>query len=138
MKLHRREIKQARIEIIPMIDTIFFLLVFFMLMSLQTVKMSAPKVHLPQSHTAAVKPKDKIVVTVDGAGQYFVDRAAVEFDQILPRLKQAVAANPRIVVVLNADKNDQVGQLLKIMDIAKQANPGGMVMATTPQAGGTR
>ena len=136
MKLQRAELKKARIEIIPMIDTIFFLLVFFMLTSLQTVKMSAPKVHLPESSTSHNRPQDKVVVTVDGAGQYFVDRAPVTFEQILPKLQDEVAANPNITVVLNADKDDQVSELLKIMDIAKQANPGQLVMATTPQGGG--
>jgi biopolymer transport protein ExbD len=136
VRLQRQELKKARIEIIPMIDTIFFLLVFFMLASLSTVPMSAKKVRLPESATATTKPKDKVVVTVDEQDHYFVDRAQVPFDQILPRLRQAVAANPQVTVILNADKEDQVGQLLKIMDVAKQANPGQLVMATTPRTGG--
>ena len=137
MKLQRQELKKARIEIIPMIDTIFFLLVFFMLTSLQTVKMSAPKVHLPQSSTANVKPQDKVVVTVDAQGNYFVDRIPTTADQILPLLQKEVAANPQITVVLNADKDEDVGELLKIMDLAKQANPGQLVMATSPQGQGS-
>jgi biopolymer transport protein ExbD len=136
VRLQRQGLKKARIEIIPMIDTIFFLLVFFMLASLSTVPMSAKKVRLPESTTATTKPKDKVVVTVDEQNHYFVDRAQVPFDQILPRLRQAVAANPQVTVILNADKVDQVGQLLKIMDVAKQANPGQLVMATTPRTGG--
>jgi biopolymer transport protein ExbD len=136
VKLQRQELKKARIEIIPMIDTIFFLLVFFMLTSLQTVQMSAPKVHLPGSKTANVQPKDKIVVTVDDQNRYFVDRQMVPFDQILPQLTAAAKANPNITVILNADKDDQTEQLLKIMDIAKQANPGQLVMATAPNGQG--
>lgn len=136
MKLQRAELKKARIEIIPMIDTIFFLLVFFMLTSLNSVQMSAKKVHLPDSSTAKIKPKDKIVLTVDEKGQYFVDKTAVPFDQILPQLQQAVAANAEITVVLNADKDEPSAELFKIMDIAKQANPGALVMATTPKGGG--
>ena len=136
INIRRPEIKRARIEIIPMIDTIFFLLVFFMLTSLQTVKMSAKKVHLPESVTSKIKPQDKVVVTVDDKGQYYVDRAPVTFDQILPKLQDAVALNSQVTVVLNADKEEDVGELLKIMDIAKQANPGQLVMATTPRGGG--
>ncbi len=136
MKLQRPALKKARIEIIPMIDTIFFLLVFFMLTSLQTVKMSAPKVHLPNSSTSKLKPENKVVVTVDNQGKYYVDKAPVEFDGILPKLQEAVALNSNVTVVLNADKDEDMGELLKIMDIAKQANPGSLVMATTPQGGG--
>ncbi len=119
-----------------MIDTIFFLLVFFMLTSLQTVKMSAPKVHLPNSSTSKLKPPDKVVVTVDSQGHYFVDKAPVTFDGILPALQQAVSLNAQVAVVLNADKDEDVGELLKIMDVAKQSNPGSLVLATTPQGGG--
>ena len=49
MKLPRTEMKKARIEIIPMIDTIFFLLVFFMITSLSMVPMSAHQVNLPRA-----------------------------------------------------------------------------------------
>ena len=59
MKLQRAELKKARIEIIPMIDTIFFLLVFFMITSLSMVQMSAKKVALPVSTTANSKPRDQ-------------------------------------------------------------------------------
>jgi len=136
VKLQRAELKKARIEIIPMIDTIFFLLVFFMLTSLQTVKMAAPKVHLPSSSTSNLKPPNKIVVTVDNTGKYYVDKAPVDFSGILPALQTAVALNPNVSVVLNADKDEETGELLKIMDVAKQSNPGSVVLATTPQTGG--
>jgi biopolymer transport protein ExbD len=136
VKLRRHELKRARIEIIPMIDTIFFLLVFFMMTSLATVQMSARKVHLPLSTTAHGRTQDKIVVTVDAKSRYYVDRAQVPFGQILPRLKAAVAANPQVTVVLNADKTAQVREMLKIMEVAKQSNPGQLVMATAPRRGG--
>ena len=60
MKLQRAELKKARIEIIPMIDTIFFLLVYFMITSLSMVQMSAKKVALPVSTTAQSKPLNKV------------------------------------------------------------------------------
>ena len=49
MKFPTREMKRARIEIIPMIDTIFFLLVFFMITSLTMVRMKAMSVALPKN-----------------------------------------------------------------------------------------
>jgi len=64
VKLQRAELKRARIEIIPMIDTIFFLLVFFMITSLSMVQMSAKKVALPISTTANSKPVTKVVLTL--------------------------------------------------------------------------
>ena len=137
MKLRRQELKRARIEIIPMIDTIFFLLVFFMITSLSMVQVSAKKVDLPQSGTAHDRPQEKVVVSLDAQNQYYVDRQPVGFGAILPALQAKVKDNPNIAVILNCDRSHQAGDLLKIMDIAKQANPGSLEMATTPKSGGT-
>ena len=116
-----------------MIDTIFFLLVFFMMSSLQMTQMSAHKVNLPQSTTAEAKPVDKIVVSVSKEGDYYIDRRRVAFRDILPRLQERVAENPDVVVVLNVDRDQQVGELQGIMDVAKQSNPGKLLLATAPR-----
>ncbi|MBC8104873.1 MAG: biopolymer transporter ExbD [Cytophagales bacterium] len=132
MKLPRAELKKARIEIIPMIDTIFFLLVFFIYSSLQRVTMSAPQVKLPESSTARGKTTQKIVVTVDDTGKYFLDKGNIEFSQILPKLKSEIERNPDLVVVINADKTQKVGQLQGLIDVAKQSDPAKLYIATAP------
>ncbi len=132
MKLPRPELKKARIEIIPMIDTIFFLLVFFIYTSLARVTMSAPRVELPESASAKEKTTRKIVVTVDQAGKYFVDKTAIPFPQILPRLQNEIRRHPELVVVINADKRQKVGQIQGLIDIAKQADPAKLFIATSP------
>ena len=134
MKLQRAELKKARIEIIPMIDTIFFLLVYFMITSLSMVQMSAKKVALPVSTTAQSKPLEKVVLTVDDKGQFFIDRSApIPYTDILPTLQDKVAHNPNIVVVINCDKNQQVEQFQYALDIAKRSNPASLMIATTPK-----
>ena len=94
MKLPRGEMKRARIEIIPMIDTIFFLLVFFMIASLSMVPMSAHKVDLPSSETASLKPQEKVVVTISKEGDYYVDRERVAENQIKPLVAARVSDEP--------------------------------------------
>ena len=134
MKLQRAELKKARIEIIPMIDTIFFLLVYFMITSLSMVQMSAKKVALPLSTTAQSKPLEKVVLTVDSKGQFFLDRSdPMPYTSILPALQDKVARNPNIVVVINCDKNQQVEQFQYALDLAKRANPASLMIATTPK-----
>lgn len=139
MKLQRPALKRARIEIIPMIDTIFFLLVFFMITSLSMVQMSAHRVNLPVSSTAEAKPLEKVVVSVSPDGKYYIDRAIIPsgFDGILPLVQAKVAENPNIVVVLNCDKDVQVGEFQRVMDVVKQANPGTLMIATAPKTPGT-
>ncbi len=133
MKLRRAELKKARIEIIPMIDTIFFLLVFFMMSSLQMTPMSAYKVNLPESDTAQARPVEKIVLSVSKEGGYYIDRRQVSYRELLPLLAGRVKENPEVVVVLNVDRDQQVGQLQGVMDVAKQANPGKLMIATAPR-----
>jgi biopolymer transport protein ExbD len=133
VRLQRQELKKARIEIIPMIDTIFFLLVFFMMSSLQMVQMSAHKVNLPVSSTAQGKAVEKIVVSVSKEGDYYVDRRKVRFADILPMLEERVRQDPRVVVVINCDKDQQVGEMQGVIDVAKQANPGTLMIATAPK-----
>jgi biopolymer transport protein ExbD len=133
VKLQRTELKKARIEIIPMIDTIFFLLVFFMITSISQVQMSAKKVALPVSTTAESKPLTKVVLTVDDKGNYYVDRGQVAYNDILPLLQERVAENPDIVIVINCDKTQQVEQFQYALDIAQRANPASLMIATTPK-----
>ena len=135
MKLQRAELKKARIEIIPMIDTIFFLLVFFMITSLSMVQMSAKKVALPVSSTAQSKPLNKVVLTVDDKGQFYIDRGRIDnYKDVLPLLTERVNRDPTVVIVINCDKNQQVEQFQYALDIAKRANPAAMMIATTPKS----
>ena len=134
MKLRRPPFKKARIEIIPMIDTIFFLLVFFMMSSLTMVQMSAKKVTLPDSTTAAGNAAEKIVVSVTKDNEYYIDRRKVNFEDILPNLTERVQGDPSVAIILNCDKDQEVSQLQAVMDIAKQANPATMYIATEPKS----
>ncbi len=135
MKLQRAELKKARIEIIPMIDTIFFLLVYFMITSLSMVQMSAKKVALPVSTTAESKPLNKVVLTVDDKGQFYIDRGPIpNYKDVLPALQDRVMRDPNVVIVINCDKTEQVEQFQYALDIAKRANPAALMIATTPKS----
>ena len=65
----RRELKRTKIEIIPMIDTIFFLLVFFMLSSLALVRLNGLPVNLPPASTATRQQAQDVTITIDAARQ---------------------------------------------------------------------
>jgi len=133
--LQRAELKKARIEIIPMIDTIFFLLVYFMITSLSMVQMSAKKVALPVSTTAESKPLNKVVLTVDDKGQFYIDRGPIpNYKDVLPALQDRVMRDPNVVIVINCDKTEQVEQFQYALDIAKRANPAALMIATTPKS----
>ena len=133
MRIRRTPMKKARIEIIPMIDTIFFLLVFFMMESLSMVQMSARRVHLPTSATARLKPADKVVLTITRSGAYYVDLRRVSEAEIRPLLTEKIQANPAISVVINCDKDQQIARFERAFDLVKQSNAGNVMIATTPR-----
>src|SRR5205085_6075936 len=73
----RRELKRTKIEIIPMIDTIFFLLVFFMLSSLALTRLNGLPVNLPRASTAPKQAPTELTVTIDKNRQVYVNKEPV-------------------------------------------------------------
>ena len=96
MRLRRREIKKARIEIIPMIDTIFFLLVFFMISTLSMARYSGLPVNLPKAATGQQTPNESAAVTIRPDGKMAIDKQEVSREQIARNLKSPTVQESRI------------------------------------------
>lgn len=133
MKLNRFQPKKARIEIIPMIDTIFFLLVFFMIASLAMTTMKGMPVNLPKSSSAQDRPMVKVVLTLTGSGNYYIDKKKVDFEDIYTDLKSKLLENPKIVVVINCDKKQSWARGIELADEAKRAGAQLLTIATEPK-----
>jgi biopolymer transport protein ExbD len=132
LRLPQRLPKKGRIEIIPMIDTIFFLLVFFIMTSLSLIQMESHGVTLPTSRTAGGRPEQRMVVSLTRAGELYVDRDRVSEAEVLRRVREKVSANPDVAVVLNVDKDGDVRRFLRVFDLVKQADAGNVQIATAP------
>jgi biopolymer transport protein ExbD len=109
--------KRARIEIIPLIDIMFFLLASFMMVSLSQTHMKGIKVALP---SAQVPPpntvKDYVSVRVGAGNTVSFDGQLVTDDQVLPRLFQLHAANPNIKVSISAEGMARHGDVITVLD----------------------
>lgn len=132
MKLRKFEPKRARIEIVPMIDTIFFLLVYFLMATLTMTRMPSSKVDLPVSKTAMERPDTEVVVTVTRTGKLFLDRRNIAEQDLTPALASMLRQSPNLAVVINCDKNQPVAGFGRVFDLVKQANPATVMVATTP------
>jgi len=132
MRLQTYSHKKARIEIIPMIDTIFFLLVFFMIASISMTRMPVKSLEMPVSATAAENPSLKVIVTVTKDGRTFIDDKETQAAQIPSILQPKIDGNPSLAVIINCDKNQPVSTFSSIYDLVKQANPAHVLVATTP------
>lgn len=133
VKLHAYQPKKARIEIIPMIDTIFFLLVFFMMASLAMTTAKGMPVNLPKASSATERPVVKVVLTLTESGRYYIDKEPVRFDELCDLLKERLKDNPSAVVVINCDKTQPWERGIQLADEAKRAGARYLTIATEPK-----
>lgn len=120
--------------IIPMIDIIFFMLVFFMMSMLTMVTQRTIPVKLPQAVTAAVDVTKTIPVTVDAEGRVLLEDEAVALESLGGRLKDAVSAatgeGREAVVVLRGDEKAPYGVVIQVLDVVKKSGSPKLVIAT--------
>ena len=135
MRVARRGRRTGRIEIIPMIDVVFFLLVFFMMASLSMTTAKGLRVNLP---SAASGERDRrsapVTLTLTEAGGLYVDREPVDVETLPVRLRAAAAGNPDLVVVVNADRAVEHGRVVAVMDAARQAGVARLAVSVAPKA----
>ena len=129
MRIARKASEKARIEIIPMIDVIFFLLVFFMISTLSmTINRGLP-VNLPTAATSQKDMRDNVSLTVMQDGKIFLNKEPVTLQDMGPRVKAALAADPRLAVVINADGQVLHSTVVDILDELRQAGVSGLAIA---------
>ncbi|MDQ6765855.1 MAG: biopolymer transporter ExbD [Verrucomicrobiota bacterium] len=110
--------KHARIEIIPLIDIMFFLLASFMMVSLSQTHMKGIRVNLPSPSSAPSDPnkKDYVSIRVTEGNLVYFDNAPVNDDQILPRLFELHKANPDTKVSISAEQTALHGDVIRVLD----------------------
>jgi biopolymer transport protein ExbD len=132
MKIRRRANKKARIEIIPMIDVIFFLLVFFMVSSLAMTKINGIQVALPKTSSSPESLKQKVILTVKKNGDIYVNKILVALDGVGPALAEAMRESPQDVVLVNADEGANYSRVIQAMDKARLIGIRKFALATEP------
>jgi biopolymer transport protein ExbD len=132
--------KHARIEIIPLIDIMFFLLASFMMVSLSQTHMKGIKVALPSPNIPPPNtPKDFVSIRVGAGDVISFDGQIVNDDQVMPRLFQLHAANPNIKVSISAEGMARHGDVITVLDMVRRAKiekVGYQIRAANPGAGG--
>ncbi len=113
---------EARIEIIPLIDIMFFLLAAFMLVSLSMVNLKSVKVDLPTATAATTEtPGDLVNLSVDAAGLVFLDREPVGANELATRLAALRQANARVRVFISGDRDARHGDVIHVLDLVRGA-----------------
>ena len=133
MRLQRRSIKKARIEIIPMIDTIFFLLVFFMISTLSMNHYKGMPVNLPKAASGQQAANESAAITIDKEGRIFLNKQAVQIAALNQRLREQLAKNRELLVIINADLGVEHGAVVEVMDVARSAGVAKLAIAVKPR-----
>ena len=119
MRLERFENeKKPKIMIIPMIDIIFFLLVFFMMSMLSMVTQRSIGQNLPQASTAVIETTEELPVSIAEDGTIFVEKEPVS-KAAKHRMEIEMSRNHDVKVLLRADKNSQHGDFVFVLDQLK-------------------
>jgi biopolymer transport protein ExbD len=114
--------KKARIEIIPLIDIMFFLLASFMMVSLSQVHMKGIKVNLPSGVSGQTQTKrEYISVSVDKNGNYFFDKDQVSDEELMSRLRKVHDSAPEAKVFVRGDRDSVHLNVTHALDIIRSA-----------------
>ncbi len=114
--------KKARIEIIPLIDIMFFLLACFMLVSLTMAGSKAVKVSLPTAQTGDPENKpNTLSISVAASGAIFLDKKPVGRNELQSQLEQQRSAHANTRVVISGDVDARHGNMIAVLDRVRSA-----------------
>jgi biopolymer transport protein ExbD len=113
---------EARIEIIPLIDIMFFLLASFVLVSLSMTNLKTVKVNLPTATSASSETKrDFVDISVDKAGSAYLDKKPIDDNQLIGALAGFRKANPDVRIIISGDTEARHGDVIHVLDMVRLA-----------------
>jgi len=129
--------EEVQIQIIPLIDVVFCILVFFILASLQFTRQQSINIDLPQASTAtsSVAPdtqREILPVTIDAVGQIYVEKNPVQREQLGGILKDYLTKNPKGTLVLYASRSATYNDVIEILDLLRQVGGDRVSLAIIP------
>ena len=130
--LRRTEIKKGQLDIAPLIDVVFLLLIFFMLSS-NFIFQPGIRVSLPKAITSEVISSENIVITVTGQDLLFLNDQPITISDMVAQLKEAARQNK--FLLLKADTNASLGRVVEIWDLCRELGIPQINIATNPKAG---
>lgn len=125
--------KKARIEIIPLIDIMFFLLASFMMVSLTMIKLQSIKMDLPTATQATRDFKPDIVnISVDKLGDIYIEKTRKTYAELHSYLTNRFYANTNIPVYISGDKDATHGSVIYVLDLVRKAGIQKVSFAISP------
>jgi len=128
----RRRRHDPVINLAPLVDIVFLLVIFFMVTSTFITPETGLPVDLPQAVSGEERPSGAPTVVVSADGVAYWQGKAVADDALLGILRRAVAADPVGTVILRADRKTPHGRVVQVMDIIRRAGAKRVAIAAMP------
>jgi biopolymer transport protein ExbD len=113
------EEKKARVEMLPLIDVVFLLLVFFIYAMISMVVHHGIKVELPSAGSSSLEQSDYISITIDADNRLFLNKEPVEASQLAAQVLNLRANNTKPVFI-DGDQKADLGLAIELLDQLKQ------------------
>ena len=117
----RRAFGKPEVVIIPMIDIMFFLLVFFIMSTLYMVNIKTVDVNLPKAQSAQTQLNVTYLVTVRKDGSLWLEDQPIDADTLVQQARMESQKNPRFAVVVRADGDMNYSGVMELLDRFRQA-----------------
>ncbi|KFZ30466.1 biopolymer transporter ExbD [Pseudidiomarina salinarum] len=123
------EEEDAQIDMTPMLDVVFIMLIFF-IVTASFVKESGIDVNRPEAATAVQKDRANILVAISAKGEIWINKRQVDARAVQANIARLYAENPQGSVVIQADRKATTDTLIKVMDAARAAGVYDVSIAT--------
>ena len=115
-----REEEDAAIDMTPMLDIVFIMLIFF-IVTTSFVKEAGIDVNKPEASQAEKKPSANIFIAIRANGEVWMDKRMVDVERVGANIERLLAEQPTDIVVIQADKEAKHGVVVEVMDQIKEA-----------------
>ncbi len=134
MRFHERpRNSNGIIDIAPLVDTVFNLLIFFAL-SLNFVSTPGIQVNLPQSSAQEIRREEQeLRVVIKPQRELYLNEAPLGMDELGVRFRKAALADPKTQVLIQADEAVSHGSVVSVMDLARSAGLQRLAIVTRPK-----
>ncbi len=137
MRLPDEPDRPPQINIVPMIDVIFAILVYFMVSSLFLTRSEGLPVNLPQATTAKLQKTQQITVSLDAKGTLTVDNQTIQLAQLKTTVKNLMETKPTTLVIIRADKVVPHGEVVNVLDQLRQIPQVKIAISAKPKRNAT-
>lgn len=126
--------KQLELNIAPLIDMVFILLIFF-LVTTSFIREAGVDINRPTAATAVVKEKTSILIAITGDNRIFMDGREIDIRTVRANVERATSENPEGGVVVVADRTSHTGTAIRVMDQCRLSGAKNVSLAASREEG---